>query len=168
MIAARLPSNIIPCRPAHLVYLCEDMRAAERAQFVAITGAPAYNPDTAAHCFVNTWARSGAFSVTAVRANGLPAAAGGFEQVAPGEWQSWMLGTEEGWAEQWRSLTKASRWLLDRLFDAGAQRVRTIALTDRCKALEWFARSLGMAPDGAAGDGITSFSIQRGTHGRSE
>ncbi|MFP3648361.1 hypothetical protein, partial [Paraburkholderia sp. SIMBA_054] len=91
----------------HLVYLAECMRQDERRQFTVATGI-VFEPSIAAQWLINTAARSGAFAVTILRADGLPAAAGGFEPVAPGVWQSWMAGSEEGWAEQWRSLTKAT------------------------------------------------------------
>lgn len=168
MQTARLPSNVIPCRPVHLVALAECMRETEQAQLLAVMGTPSYNPDTAAHWLVNTWAQSAPFALTVVGNDGMPAAAGGFHPVAPGVWQSWMVGSEQGWAEQWRSMTKATRWLIDRLLETQAHRVQTSAITSREKAIEWFERSLGMRPEGVSrgyglrGEDIAYFSRLRG------
>lgn len=167
MTGARLPSNVIPCRPAHLVYLADRMRQDEQRQFTVATGS-AYSPDAAAQWLVNTAARSGVYAVTVLRTDGLPAAAGGFEMVAPGVWQSWMVGSEEGWAEQWRSLTKATLWLMDRVFEGGAHRLQTCATTERERAIEWFERSLGFKPEGVfrhygpLGEDIAHFARLRG------
>lgn len=167
MNSARLPSNATPCRPAHLVYLAEYMRPDEQRQFTAATGF-VFEPNVAAQWLVNTAARSGAFAVTILRSDGLPAAAGGFEPVAPGVWQSWMVGSQEGWAEQWRSLTKATLWLMERIFSGGAHRLQTCATTEREKAIEWFERSLGFKLEGVfrhygpAGEDIAHFARLRG------
>lgn len=168
MNRARLPSNIVRCRPLHLVLLAEQMRDSEQAQFLAITGGQTYDPDTAAHALVGAWARSAPYALTVLRDNGSVAAAGGFECLGNGIWQSWMVGTEEGWAEQWRSMTKATRWLMDQVFMNGARRVQTNALASRTKAIEWFERSLGLQPEGvwrgygANGEDIAHFSRMRG------
>ncbi len=166
MIAARNPSNIIPCRPAHLLYLCECMREEEREQYVALTCAEQYDPDVAARGFINTAANG--FAITALCQDNTPAVAGGYEEILPGVWQSWMVGTERGWAEQWRSITKGSRWLADRLFQLGARRVQTVTLATRTQAIEWFERGLGLKPEGIwrgygrDGQDVAAFSRVRG------
>ena len=168
MISPRLPRNIVPCRPLHLVVLADCLREEEQQQFLAVLGGSTYNPDTAAHALVNMWATSAPYAVTVLRADGTPAAAGGFEYVGQGIWQSWMVGTDEGWQDQWRAMTKASRWLIDQLFANGARRIQVNALASRSKALEWFVRSLGLEQDGvwrqhgANGEDIAHFSRVRG------
>ncbi len=168
MQKAHLPSNVIPCRPVHLLALAEVMRETEQAQLLAVLGTAKYDPDTAAHWLINTWAQSAPFALTVVGKDGMPAAAGGFHPVAPGVWQSWMVGSEAGWAEQWRAMTKATRWLIDSLLATQAHRVQASALTTREKAIEWFERSLGMQPEGVArgygirGEDIAHFSRLRG------
>ncbi|MBB3802056.1 hypothetical protein FHR47_002304 [Xanthomonas arboricola] len=168
MTLARLPSNIIACKAAHLVYLAGCMRETEQRQFLAVTGLAEYDPEVGAHWLINVAKRSGGYAFTAVMDDNTPAAAGGFEPVAPGVWQSWMVGSEEGWAQQWRSLTKAACWTADRIFDAGAHRVQTTALVDRKEAIVWFQRSLRMRPEGiwrafgANGEDFASFSRLRG------
>lgn len=168
MQKARLPSNVIDCRPAHLVALAGMMRENEQAQYLAILGTEKYDPDTAAQWLINIWAQSSPYALTVVGSDGLPAAAGGFHPVAPGVWQSWMVGSEQGWAEQWRAMTKSTRWLMDRVLDTHAHRVQTSAITTRVKAIEWFQRSLGMTPEGVfrgvgiRGESIAHFSKLRG------
>lgn len=168
MISPRLPRNVVRCRPLHLVVLADCLREEEQLQFLSVLGGSAYNPDTAAHALVNMWAASAPYAMTVLRADGTPAAAGGFEYVGQGIWQSWMVGTDEGWAEQWRAMTKATRWLIDQLFANDARRVQVNALASRAKALEWFERSLGLQLDGiwrqhgANGEDIAHFSRMRG------
>ncbi len=168
MIPPRLPRNVVPCRPLHLVVLADCLREEEQQQFRAVLGGTTYNPDTAAHALVNMWSASAPYALTVLRADGTPAAAGGFEYVGQGIWQSWMVGTDAGWAEQWRAMTKATRWLMDRLFADGARRLQVNALADRHAAIEWFERSLGMLDDGvwgghgANGEDIAHFSRMRG------
>lgn len=168
MQPARFPSNAIECRPAHLVYLASEMREDERAQFLAVTGLEKFSVDAAAHWLVDVGRASQGFAVTVLRADNTPAAAGGFQPVSPGVWQAWMVGSEEGWAEQWRSLTKATRWLMDRLFETRAHRLQTSAITSRVRAIEWFERSLGFEPEGVwrhygvRGEDIAHFSRLRG------
>jgi len=169
MVSAHLPSNIVPCRPLHLVALAEYMRECEQRQFLAVLGGQRFNADTVAHALVNSWATSAPYAVTVLHADGVtPAAAGGFEPIGQGIWQSWMVGTENGWDEQWRAMTKASRWLIEQLFAQGARRIQVNALADRTKAIEWFERSLGLVPDGvwhghgANGEDIAHFSRMRG------
>jgi hypothetical protein len=68
--------------------------------------------------------------------------------VFPGVWQSWMVGTQAGWDNHWRSITKGCRWLADQLFDQGARRLQTSALASRTWAIDWYVKSLKMTPCG--------------------
>lgn len=162
------PSNAIPCQPAHLVYISSRMREDEKAQFLAVTGYPEFSADAALEWMLDAARRSEGFAFTVLCDDNLPAAAGGFHPVGAGVWQSWMVGTPEGWEQQWRSLTKISRFLMWRLFDLGAHRLQTSAITSRVKAIEWFERSLGFKPEGVfrhfglRGEDIANFSRLRG------
>lgn len=148
MVAAHLPSNTVPCEPDHLVYLCHRMRKEEQEQWVVMSGM-AYSPAEAARRFINAAGASPRqFSLTVVGEDGFPAVSGGYEFVSPGVWQSWMLGTLEGWASQWRAVTKASRWLGERVFETGAHRLQIQCLTSRRAALTWFDKALGFSPEG--------------------
>ena len=78
----------------------------------------------------------------------MPAAAGGYHMTFEGVWQSWMVGTEDGWKNHWRSITKGCRWLADALFDQGARRLQTSALASRTEAIRWYIKGLKMKPCG--------------------
>lgn len=146
MIAvSRAPSNVIECRNGHLVYLTQHMRQDEIDQYLALTGADTYDPEVAARGFMNT---PSAVKFTVVGRDGLPAVSGGFEEVIPGVWQSWMVGTDLGWEQNWRSITKATRWLMDGLLAQGARRLQTTAITSRTGAIDWYLNGLGMHQEG--------------------
>lgn len=168
MLPARLPSNIVPCRPVHLVYLSDRMRADEQAQFLAVTGLVEFSADVAAAYLIDIAQKSQGYAFTILQDDNLPAAAGGFHPASEGVWQAWMVGTEQGWAQQWRAMTKLTRWVMDRIFEAGAHRLQTSALTSRTKAIEWFERSLGFKAEGVwrhfgiRGESIAHFSRLRG------
>lgn len=138
------PSNLVACRNAHLQYLCERMRPDEVEQYLALTQHKDFDPDLAARVMMNT----PGMKFTLVGDDGLPACAGGYEEILPGIWQSWMVGSVEGWGKNWRSITKGSRWLMDGLFQMGARRLQTSALASRTQALEWYERSLGLEREG--------------------
>jgi hypothetical protein len=168
MVDARLPSNCVPVEPDHLVYLCHQMREEEREQYTVMTG-QIYHPGQAARRFINAAGDAPRLcSVTVVGADGYPAVAGGYEYVSPGVWQSWMLGTAQGWAGHWRSITKASRWVADRAFDIGAHRLQIQCLTSRRAALTWFDKALGFSPEGVmrgygpAGQDVALYARLRG------
>lgn len=135
------PSCMILCKAWHLIYLCERMRADEIEQYVALSGHDRYDPEAAMREFLNLPGHK--FTVVEAR-SGLPAAAGGYHEVFPGVWQSWMVGTQQGWDTSWRSLTKATRWVMDYLFDHGARRLQTNALASRTKAIEWYTHRHGL------------------------
>ena len=141
----RLPSNVVQTRLVHLHYICHRMREDEINQYLVLTGRDEYDPDRAAIEFAGL---SG-LKLTVLDHEGLPAAAGGYHEVFPGVWQSWMAGTQPGWDAHWRSLTKATRWLMDHLIDkCMARRLQTNALASRTKAIEWYIRGLGLELEG--------------------
>lgn len=165
---ARPPSNVIECHDAHLYYLCDRMRADEIEQFLALAGLDRYDPQFAARNF----AVKPGHKFTVLQRDGLPAASGGYEEVAPGVWQSWMVGTDAGWAEQWRSITKATRWLMEGLLDLGARRLQTNCLASRTRTIEWYQRGLGLEPEGiwrkfaSNGADVACFARVRADHGQ--
>lgn len=140
----KAPSNIVPCSMWHLLHLCENMRADEIEQYLALTGAERYNPEIAANGMFNMGGHR--FTLVGDR---LPVVAGGYCEVIPGVWNSWMVGTDEGWEKHWRSITRASRWMIDFMFnEVGARRIETMALSSRTEACYWYERSLGMVYEG--------------------
>lgn len=162
-VITKPPSNVIVCKNVHLMYLCDRMRPDEIAQYIALTGAKAYDADTAARGFMNT----PGLKFTVLGPDGYPAASGGYEEVFPGVWQSWMVGSCDGWHTSWRSLTKGCRWLMDGLFEMGARRLQTSALASRTQAIEWYERGLGLVREGTMrgygvnGEDVAQFSRVR-------
>jgi hypothetical protein len=138
-------SNVIPCTLKHLIYLCERMREDERQQYLALSGAREFVPEVAAVGFFNT----PGLKFTVLGADHYPAAAGGAEQINPGVWETWMVGSPDGWSSAWRSLTRAAAWMIGGLLDQDdVRRVQATCLCTRETASKWFERSLGMRPEG--------------------
>lgn len=138
------PGSMIGCTHKHIIYICDRMREDEIAQYIVLSGHTKYDPEQAALEFMSL---SGP-KLTIVGPDGYPAASGGYHEVFPGVWQSWMCGTQQGWETSWRSLTKGTRWLMDSLFDRGARRLQTTALASRTKAIKWYIDGLKMEPCG--------------------
>ena len=145
IVPSHPPSNVLVCRDRHLSYLCEYMRPDEIHQYLALTGAKTYDYEVAARGFMNL----GGMKFVVMMDDGFtPAAAGGYSETLPGVWDSWMVGSTEGWAQQWRAITKTTLWLMDGLFELGARRLQTNALAERTAAIEWYERSLGLQREG--------------------
>lgn len=147
----KTPSYIVPCSLWHLVYLCENMRSDEIQQYLALTGAETFDPGVAALGMANMMATGPAFSVVVADAEGrqLPVCAGGYTPVIPGVWSSWMVGTQVGWNRSWRTITKATVWAMEFMFnEMGARRLQTNALDSRDEACWWYQKSLRMIPEG--------------------
>lgn len=138
------PKNVIAARNWHLQYIAERMRPDEIAHWLAVSGAMAYDPEVAAAGFIATPGMK--FSV--LQADGNPAICGGFHEVARGCWDGWMVGTLEGWATCWRSITKANRWLIGELFADGARRVCVSTIAERVEATAWYVDGLGLQYEG--------------------
>lgn len=139
------PSGVVPFRMGHALYLTHRMRPDEIEQYVALSGAEEFDPDVAALGWCNT---PGA-KFTLVDSQGVPIIAGGYiPHPIEGVFDSWMVGTMDGWEKHWREITKASRWLADSLLEAGARRLQTMCLASREQTMEWYIRSLRMEPDG--------------------
>ena len=139
----KIPASAIP--PSLLIYdyLARNMRADEIEQFKALAFTE-FDPETAA---VNFWS-AGPWALCIVHADGTPAAAGGYRQVEPGIWQSWMVGTERGWSEMWLDIHRATRALTERLVGSGlARRLQTKCLASREQAMSWYPK-LGLAYEG--------------------
>lgn len=128
-----------------LAWLAKRMRPDEIAQYLALTGQTEYDPDQCARALASI---SGVNFVLVDR-EGYPVCAGGFEEVRLKVWQTWMVGTTEGWAKHWRAITKHSRRLMDNLLASDrAHRVQTYALASRRAAHVWYERGLGQTFEG--------------------
>ena len=101
-----------------LLQLASQARPDEIAQYEALVGRK-WDIDDVANGHFN---RPG-IRYTLLDANDAPVVAGGYDPVGPGIWQSWMLGTMDTWGKHWRSITKASRFVADQLFEDGARRL---------------------------------------------
>lgn len=132
------------------VWLCERMRADERDQHQALNGAPVedYDPQIAARGMMVS--QGPQFVLRGP--GGFPIVVGGFQPAAVGVVQTWMIGTDEGWAQHWRAITKATRRCMSALFKTSPDihRIQTMALAERTAAHDWYVRGLGMTREGVS------------------
>lgn len=163
--------NIVPASLWHLNYVCEHIREDEIEQFKVMRGLDEFNPDLAAARFYNP--EMPQFTVIGI--NRMPAVVGGYSFVAPGVWESWMVGTEQGWRENWRTITKATLKMIGQMFESGARRLETVCLENRVKANEWHERSLHLKREGIKynygqnGENVVMFAAVKETwHGHSQ
>ena len=137
------PRSVVAPKLEALLYLCQRARPDEVEQYEALTFGE-YDPEAAATAF---W-RAGKWALAVAHPDGRPAAAGGYEEVAPGVWQSWMVGTPDGWREMWVDIHRATRYLTEALVDSGlARRLQTNVLAKRSEARAWYER-LGLIYEG--------------------
>lgn len=126
-----------------LTKLAYTLRGDEKRQWEAVTGL-AYDPELAAANFVAT----PGVKFCLLDDDGNPVAAGGYTDMGHGVWKSWMVGTQEGWDNHWRTITKNVRKVMDAMFAGGARRLETEAAADRKAAHVWYVRSLKMKMEG--------------------
>lgn len=139
-IPATPPSSLVPARNWHFQYLAENMRPDEQMHWLALSGAQRYEPDTAALGFMNT----PGIRMAVLRADGVPAVAGGFTRLRGQTFEGWMVGSIDGWANRWRDITRAVRWTMREQFRSGAHRIQIITLESRHEACEWYESALAM------------------------
>jgi hypothetical protein len=144
LFPSRAPANVIAPRNWHYQYLADHLRPDEIEHWLAITEAATYDPDVAARACMNT----PGLAFTVMGSDGYPVAAGGFHEIAPGVWKGWMVGTMDGWRKHYRSITRATRWLMGQLIQVGAKRFCVNTLVSRTGATRWYERALGMVHDG--------------------
>lgn len=136
------PDGLITCTLGVIHYLCQNARADEINQMQALTGS-LYDPDDAAVGFY----MAGPWRL-AVSDGCKPIAAGGWQELFPGVFQSWMVGTQEGWDRHWRRIHQATRYLIQQMEDSGrVRRFQTNALASRRQACAWYER-LGLRYEG--------------------
>lgn len=124
--------------------LALEMRDDEKRQFCALNGAAEYDADEAARYFITLPGEK----FCLLDDDDAPVAAGGYIHKGGGVWQSWMVGTEEGWTFHWRAITKAVRKVMQAMFTDGARRLETEAMADRVDAHRWYVKGLGMTQEG--------------------
>jgi hypothetical protein len=146
--AIRMPPNLVPATPENVFDLCRRMRSDEIAQLRAFYDVDKadgqFDADAVALMLLNK--QSPRYAV--LQDDGDPAVCFGLEMVAEGVWQPWMVGSQEGWERNWRSITKACRWVLHSLFSAGGRRLEMSAIESRVQTHEWYQRALKMSPEG--------------------
>jgi len=125
-----------------LLMLCSEARADEIEQYEALIGV--WDFERAA---IGFYSRAG-IKFSLINDEDIAVCAGGWEEVIPGVWQSWMVGTDKYWSQYWRSITKYSRRVMDELFKSGARRLQTGALASRVGACNWYVKGLKMKPEG--------------------
>lgn len=139
---ATAPANVVQSTLADLLFLARDMREDDWEQARALHGD--MTPDElAARLMVKAGPK-----FTLLDAEGKPIIAGGYEPVADGVMQSWMLGTMDGWKLHWREITKASLWMMEALLESGVRRLQTTVLASRTLTCRWYTKSLRMQPEG--------------------
>lgn len=122
-----------------LAYLARHMRPDEIEQDLAVTGDTEYDPQPAVLRMASVYGPK-----FVILADNVPVVAGGFWQVRPGVWEGWQLGTMDGWEKHWRTITKVTRRLNDRMLARPeVHRLQLIGLAGREKTFEWYERSLG-------------------------
>lgn len=127
-----------------MLQLCAQARDDEREQYAAFRGL-AWDAETVA---VELFQKPG-LKFALIQDSGDLVVMGGWDPVLEGVWQSWMVGTDAGWKAHWRSITKASRKIMDELFqNGGARRLQTNALASRAAACDWYVKGLKMEPEG--------------------
>lgn len=125
-----------------LLYLCSRSRPDEVEQYEALVGP--WNVDVAANEF---WMNRGPKWL--MLGDKEPMFAGGWMPVIPGVYQSWMVGTVDGWETSWRSITKVVKRLMRvMLVNGQARRLQTSALEERKAARWWYEKGLGMKYEG--------------------
>lgn len=135
---------------AALEHLCHNMAESERRQSVLVAGGDPsvdeYDPSIA----FRTLSSYEGIAFFYLGDDSMPVAAGGYRHdgAVGGVWQSWMIGTDDGWKRYWRDLTKGSLWLMAQLFDGGARRLETTVIASRTDAQKWYTDFLGLTLEG--------------------
>lgn len=152
------------------VYIANRMRPDEIAQFLSVAGLSEYEPDIAARSFAAIPGVAHALIDDA----GYPVLLGGHEEVRPGVWQGWLMGTMEGWERHGFAISRVCRRLQDRLMESEhCHRVQLYATADRKPAHVWYERALGMTYEGThrayfadGSDALCFARVKEARHGR--
>jgi hypothetical protein len=133
---------VVTATLSDLLFVAHRMRDDEIEQYLAITGNEAYDPDD---CVRSVLQVMGEVNFCMLDADGNPYCIGGYDEIRPKVWQTWMMGTPDGWKNHWRDITKLSRRTMDALLSSSrAHRVQCYALASRTEAHDWYRRGLGM------------------------
>lgn len=127
---------------ADLFQLCAAMRPDERAQWEALVG-PFDVEEAVCRLFQLPGVKNSLFAGDRLLI------AGGYYEVSPGVWRSWMVGTPDAWRDHWRSITEATRFVMDCLLEEPTiRRLETHAMASRTLTGRWYEKGLGMEKEG--------------------
>ena len=119
-----------------------NMREDEIEQYLAITGLDNYDPDV---CTRTVLGMMGEIRFCLFDDDGQAYCIGGYLEISPKVFQTWMMGTNEGWEKHWRSITKFSRRTMDALLESDrCNRIQCTSLSTREFTHNWYKRGLGM------------------------
>ena len=90
-----------------------------------------------------------------------PLVAFGLDEILPGVWQTWMIGSQGAWDKHWRAITRNCRKIMNGLMEnERVRRIQTIALVSRVETCKWYERGLKMSQESIAkGFGVTGQDI---------
>lgn len=126
--------------------LAQIMRPDEIAQYLSVTGQTEYDPDECARRFLSLNGVAHAL----IDRDGRAILIGGHEEVRPGVWQGWMMGSMDGWGRYGFAICRAARRMQDLLLATDrCHRVQILASPNRKAAHVWYERCLGMSFEGA-------------------
>jgi hypothetical protein len=134
--------NLVTPTVLDIYHIALRMRDDEQAQYLAWAQVEQYDPDEATRMVLSMM---GEVNFALLDENGEAYCVGGFTESRPKVWQSWMMGTDDGWKNHWREITKASRRIMDTLLASDrCHRIHDYSLVTRTAAHRWYVKGLGM------------------------
>lgn len=141
----KVPAGIRKCTLADLWLVCSNMRPDEIEQTLALNFMDEYDHEAVALSIANQPGPK----IAIADEDGRAYLCGGADEVSPGVFEGWMVGTMAGWEQHGRHITTVSLWFMERLFrDYGAHRLQVTALVNREQACRWYEHGLRMQADG--------------------
>lgn len=138
------PERVRECRLLDLIHVCRNMRPDEVEQTLAFGYREQYDPEATAAALYS----SPGPKVTIVGKDGMPILCGGAMEIGPGTMQGWQVATMDGWEQDWRLITRVTRWFMGEMFASGTRRLQIIALVSRVNACAWYKKGLKMTAEG--------------------
>lgn len=115
------------------IAICHQLPDDQRHQWAALNGEP-YDPETVA---LEVASRAGPRWVL-VDQCGVPVMLGGFQMLAPGVWQDWLLSTELAWTRYPKAATRVCRQQINLMLETEAHRVQATCLASRQRVRDWY------------------------------
>lgn len=144
-----------------LLRVCCTPQADEVEQYIALTGEDWIVDDVAAALYAKDGIK---LVIMTDNDESEPIAVGGFDLIAPGVWQSWMICVEGAWDKYAVEITNHCNAIIENMFEqADTRRIQTLALTSREQACKWYVKGLRMTQEsvakqfGTAGEDVACF-----------